>query len=47
MQIRLLCGHYTSVNTTLEGEKYWRDAVFLSLPYLINSLPGHVKLLIM
>ena len=44
MQIRPLCGHYTRVNIPLEGEKY---DVFLTLPYQINSLPGHVRLLTM
>ena len=43
MQIRPLCGHYTRVNISLEGE----NNVFLSLPYQINSLPGHVRLLMM
>ena len=44
MQIRPMCGHYTRVNTPLEGEKVWREC--LSLPYQINSLPGHVRLLL-
>ena len=45
MQIRPLCGHYTRVNTTLEGEK--GNAVLLTLPYQIDSLPGQVRLLMM
>ena len=44
MQIRPLCGHYTRVNTTLEGGG---NAVLLTLPYQIGSLPGQVRLLLM
>ena len=47
MQIRPLCGHYTRVNIPLEGESIGGNDVFLSLPYQINSLPGHVRLLMM
>ena len=47
MQIRVIrpwCGYYTRVKTPL-GEKYWRECCTLSLPYQINSLPGHFRLL--
>ena len=47
MQIRPLCGHYTRVNTTLEGEKYWRECCTFNLTYQIDSLPGLVRLLMM
>ena len=41
MQIRPLCGHYTRVKSIGGND------VFLSLPYQINSLPCHVRLLMM
>ena len=42
MQIRPLCGYYARVNTPLEGESIGGNAVFLSLPYHINSLTYQV-----
>ena len=45
MQIRPLCENYTRLNTPLEGESIGGNAVLLSLPYQINSLPGNVRLL--
>ena len=45
MQIRPLCEYYTRVNTPLEGEKYWRECCTFILTLPVNSLPGHVRLL--
>ena len=46
MQIRPLCGHYSRVNTPLEGANYWRECCILTLPYQIDSLPGQVRLML-
>ena len=45
MQIRPLCGQYTRVNIHLRVKSIGGNDVFLTLPYQINSLPGHVRLL--